>query len=253
MTTDELQREKKFHNQRFADDSVRSRKVARFYKLNRTIEAAYRESLFCECGDTKALELGCGTGAMALEMTESGTQVSAIDISQVALRLMKAQARQSGLEEKSNFYLMNAEKLGFTDNSFDLVFGKGILHHLDLESVIPEIKRVLRSDGQAVFIEPLGHNILINIFRRCTPGIRSVDEHPLTESDLAVLKNYFGQVDVEYFYLFALLAAPLVGLSCFDWGLDFFESVDQWLFNIPLFRRQAWQLLIKLSEPQHLS
>jgi SAM-dependent methyltransferase len=146
----------------------------------------------------------------------------------------------------------NAEKLSFADNSFDQVFGTGILHHLDLESVIPEVRRVLHPDGEVVFIEPLGHNILINLFRHCTPRIRSVDEHPLTESDLATLEHYFGQVDVAYFYLLTLFAAPFVNLSCFDWILNFFESIDQYLFKIPFFRRQAWQVLIKLSKPRHV-
>lgn len=249
MTADRLQRERDFHNQRFSDDLLRSNKVSRFYALTRTVKVEYQESLLPKCLGAQVLELGCGTGEMTLKIAESGARVISIDISQVALNHIMAQAKHANLKGSISPSRTNAEKLGFADNSFDLVFGTGILHHLEWESALREIKRVLCPDGRAVFIEPLGHNVLINMFRRSTPQIRSADEHPLTESDLAALENYFGRVDVEYFYLFALLAAPFVGSACFDWVLNFFESVDQWIFNIPFFRRHAWQVLIKLSEP----
>lgn len=252
MTANRLQREKDFHDRRFSDDLLRSNKVSRFYALTRTVKLEYQESLFPKCLGAQVLELGCGAGDMTLKIAESGARVISIDISRVALKHTMAQARHANLKGSISPSRTNAEKLSFADNSFDQVFGTGILHHLDLESVIPEVRRVLHPDGEVVFIEPLGHNILINLFRHCTPRIRSVDEHPLTESDLATLEHYFGQVDVAYFYLLTLFAAPFVNLSCFDWILNFFESIDQYLFKIPFFRRQAWQVLIKLSKPRHV-
>jgi ubiquinone/menaquinone biosynthesis C-methylase UbiE len=64
---------------------------------------------------------------------------------------------------------MNAEATTFPDNSFDLICGSSILHHLNLDKACAEIRRILRPDGGAVFIEPLGHNPLINMFRKLTP------------------------------------------------------------------------------------
>ncbi len=87
---------------------------------------------------------------------------------------------------------MDAENLKFNDHTFDLVYGSGILHHLSIEKAIVEIKRVLKKDGRAIFYEPLGHNIFINIFRLLTPSLRSEDEHPLLIKDLELIKRTFS-------------------------------------------------------------
>lgn len=42
-----------------------------------------------------------------------------------------------------------------------------------------------------MFFEPLGHNLLINLYRRLTPELRTEDEHPLVACDLERLVNYF--------------------------------------------------------------
>jgi hypothetical protein len=47
--------------------------------------------------------------------------------------------------------------------------------------------KILQPKGKAIFIEPLGHNFLINLYRRLTPNIRSADEHPLLAKDLKIM------------------------------------------------------------------
>ena len=42
--------------------------------------------------------------------------------------------------------------MSFADNSFDLICGTGILHHLDIHAAFHEISRTLRPDGIAVFV-----------------------------------------------------------------------------------------------------
>jgi SAM-dependent methyltransferase len=74
------------------------------------------------------------------------------------------------------FLVMDAESLGFDEGSFDVVVGSGILHHLALRQ-----SRVLRPDGCAVFVDPLGHNIFIRLYRKLTPSMRTADEHPLLD------------------------------------------------------------------------
>ena len=83
------------------------------------------------------------------------------------------------------------------DDSFDLVCGSGILHHLDLPAAMRELARVLRPSGRAVFMEPLGHNPAINAFRNRTPELRTPDEHPLLGKDLKLCRRYFGSVEVK--------------------------------------------------------
>ena len=88
-------------------------------------------------------------------------------------------ARAEGLEDRLTFRVMDAEQLEFADDSFNLVCGSGVLHHLDLNRAYAEVARVLEPTGIGVFEEPLGHNPAINAYRRRTPEMRTVDEHPL--------------------------------------------------------------------------
>jgi SAM-dependent methyltransferase len=92
---------------------------------------------------------------------------------------------------KIKFCLMDATKLGFKENTFDIVFGDAILHHLDFISALNQIKRVLKPDGIIIFTEPLGINPIGSIIRFLTPKARTIDEQPLRFKELAELKKRF--------------------------------------------------------------
>ena len=65
-----------------------------------------------------------------------------------------------------------------------------MLHHLDLSKCMLELNRLLRINGSIVFMEPLGTNPLINLYRKLTPNSRTADEHPLTPKDFYFIKTY---------------------------------------------------------------
>ena len=106
-------------------------------------------------------------GFVRLFVGKYGARVTGIDISEVALDLGKARARDQGVEDVM-FLVMDAEKMQFEDNSFDLVCGTSILHHLHLSKALRELARILKPQEKAIFIEPIGHNPAINLFRRLT-------------------------------------------------------------------------------------
>jgi ubiquinone/menaquinone biosynthesis C-methylase UbiE len=244
-----VDRERTFHDQRFADPSVRANSVRRFYTINRSIKEHYRQLLLPGCAGTRVLEYGCGVNNLAVDLAKRGAEVVAIDISQVALETAAQVASAARVGSHITFQCMNAEVLAFNDNSFDIVCGTGILHHLNLEQALAEVVRILRTDGKAVFVEPLGHNVLINLYRRLTPAIRSPDEHPLRKADLDRLHHYFGSVRVSYYYLTALAATPFAGKPGFATLLSVLEQTDRVLLHLPLLRYQAWQVLIEVSQP----
>ena len=84
---------------------------------------------------------------------------------------------------------MDAHNLKFESNSFDLVIGRAILHHLDADTALKSIHKVLKSNGRAIFIEPLADNPLLKLFRALTPKARTIDEAPFSRSDLEKLIN----------------------------------------------------------------
>src|SRR6185369_13322320 len=95
------------------------------------------------------LEIGCGTGLFTRKFfAATKANITAIDISQDLLD----EAKQ--LLPEANFKLDNAMKLSFADESFDVVFGSSVLHHLEFDSSLKEIYRVLKKGGRMIFAEP---------------------------------------------------------------------------------------------------
>ncbi|GAB4526025.1 MAG: hypothetical protein Tsb0014_05950 [Pleurocapsa sp.] len=245
-----LEREQEFHDRRFANDGERQQKVSKFYKITQTIQQVREKILLSDSKNARVLEYGCGTGSYAFELAKSGAEsVIGIDISPVAIKIAEQEATNRKVDDKTSFRVMNAENLEFDPDSFDLICGSGILHHLDLNLAVNSMTKVLQSDGKALFLEPLGHNILINLYRRLTPSIRSEDEHPLLAKDLAFFRQHFQQVNIQYFYLISLAASFLAGKSGFNTVLKYLEVLDSALLKLPWMKKQAWLVLIELSKP----
>jgi ubiquinone/menaquinone biosynthesis C-methylase UbiE len=99
-----------------------------------------------------ALEIGSGTGYFSLNLLQMGTveRLTATDISPGMLQRLAATAASLGLEAET--VATEAEELPFEDESFDLVFGHAVLHHIpDLRRAFAEFKRVLRPGGAIAF------------------------------------------------------------------------------------------------------
>jgi len=100
----------------------------------------------------KALEIGAGTGYFSLNLMQLGIaeRVTATDISPGMLAALEASATGLGLEVET--VVTEAENLPFEDESFDLVFGHAVLHHIpDLHCAFSEFRRVLRPGGVVTF------------------------------------------------------------------------------------------------------
>jgi ubiquinone/menaquinone biosynthesis C-methylase UbiE len=106
----------------------------------------------------RALEIGAGTGYFSLNLLQAGVvrEAVATDISQGMLDALSATAARLGLEVET--HCTEAAKLPFPDDSFDLVFGHAILHHLpDLDAAFREFRRVLRPGGSLAFAGEPSH------------------------------------------------------------------------------------------------
>jgi len=99
-----------------------------------------------------ALEIGAGTGYFSLNLLQAGLieRATATDISPGMLATLEENASRLGLEVRTA--AAEAETLPFPDESFDLVFGHAVLHHIpDLERAFAEFARVLRPGGTVAF------------------------------------------------------------------------------------------------------
>jgi ubiquinone/menaquinone biosynthesis C-methylase UbiE len=247
--TSTLENERLFHNQRFGGDDSGRASLAGYYSINRSLLEYYKHQVLEVCQGKELLDYGCGTGETSFDWTKSGARVTGIDLSDEGIKKARDKAKEQNIEV--SFFQMDAENMQqFEAHSFDVVTGVGILHHLNLDKAYGEIARVLRRNGQAVFVEPLGHNLFINMYRRFTPSLRTKDEHPLTIEDLETAKKYFREVRIRYFFIFSLLAVPFRRRFFFKQLLGVLESGDRALmYAFPFVRRYAWQVVMQLTGP----
>ena len=133
----------------------------------------------------RVLELGCGAGKMAVLLAKSGANVTAFDLSLESVRLTKSSANANN--ENLDSLVSAGEFLPFSSECFDVIIGKSILHHLEIEIGKREPYRVLRKGGKAVFVEPLGMNPILTFIRKFVPyphkALVGVDR-PLTYDDI---------------------------------------------------------------------
>ena len=146
---------------------------------------------------------------------------------------------------KINFKVDNCENLSLESNTFDIAYGSGILHHLDLKKSLGELNRVLKKNGIIVFAEPLATNPLINIYRKFTPGARSADEHPFKFDDINLIKSEFKNVEIKYYGFLTLIFLPFYKSPENSNLFKILSSLDNLLFKIKFLKFLAWSILIK--------
>jgi SAM-dependent methyltransferase len=103
-------------------------------------------------GYERSLEIGAGTGYFSLNLMLAGVvrEATCTDISPGMVTTLGANAQRLGLEVRTA--RADAESLPFAAESFDLVLGHAVLHHLpDLRRAFAEFHRVLRPGGRIVF------------------------------------------------------------------------------------------------------
>jgi len=230
------ERERNFHNERYGGEKDIREPLNRWYAALAACGRTQNEMVRRYSKNGMVLEYGCADGYISLvydHLSEGTDSFVGIDISNQAIELAQNLAIAQGLNQ-CEFTVMDAENMTFPDNSFDVVFGRGILHHLDLSKCFPEIARVLRPDGKAIFTEPLGHNPALNLFRQITPQLRTPDEHPLLMSDLRFVRTEFSKVECKFFGLTTLLAVPFQKTPIGSTLMTLCERVDKILLSLPL-------------------
>src|SRR5437868_12330496 len=103
---------------------------------------------FDEFAGAQLLEIGCGMGTDLLQFARGGAKVTGTDLTPRSIEISRQHLALYG--ESGNFAIADCETLPFADDSFDVVYSNGVLHHTpDTAGAVLEIHRVLRPGGLA--------------------------------------------------------------------------------------------------------
>ena len=116
------------------------------------LEPAIREfARFDQWTALRVMEGGCGIATDGVNFARAGADYTGVDFSPTALELAQ---RRFELEGRSGqFVRASLTDIPLEDNSFDLVYSNGVIHHLpETEQAVNEFHRVLKPGGQAVVL-----------------------------------------------------------------------------------------------------
>jgi SAM-dependent methyltransferase len=103
---------------------------------------------FDKFGGKRLLEVGCGMGTDLLQFARGGAICTGVDLTPRSIEISRHRFKLYGAP--GDFLVTDGERLPFPDESFDVVYSNGVLHHTpDTAGAVHEIHRVLRPGGLA--------------------------------------------------------------------------------------------------------
>jgi ubiquinone/menaquinone biosynthesis C-methylase UbiE len=196
---------------KFADAEPGSR---RFYEL--VEEHRYQKEWhipsaagFAASTNLSVLEVGCGLGTDGAQFAKAGARYTGVDLTDAAVNLAKQGFDLFQLP--GTFRVADAEHLDFPDNTFDIVYSHGVLHHTpDTAAAVCEIHRVLRPGGKAIVMlyhrDSYNYRVNISLLRRTgvhllrwNAGVKVV--HLLTGEAEESLRDHAQQLRNQSEYL----------------------------------------------------
>lgn len=199
------------------------------------------------------LDFGGGEGKETLDLVKQGMIVVNADLSTTQLQRAQKLVKSGATQAKVYFVQADAHNLPFARATFHGIYGKAILHHLDVHMAAREVYRLLSDGGKASFAEPMAHHPFFFIARAFTPGLRTVDEHPFTDNATCTFVRYFDEeyttnhfLVAPFAYLFRIISQTE---SLFRWLHEKLQKFDSWLFKrIPKLRKYAWYRVVNVRK-----
>lgn len=202
------------------------------------------------------LDFGGGEGKESLALLKQDLVVVNADLS--TTQLLRARDLVSASIDGAKIYYVQADaaNLPFANEAFRIIYGKAILHHLDIQTAAEEINRILPEGGKATFAEPMAHHPVFNAARFLTPSLRTIDEHPFTESALRLFLQHFAEdyttahfLTAPAAYIFRIL--PWGGEIFFRWTHKQLQKLDQMLFRLfPAVQKWGWYRVVNVKKLQ---
>lgn len=262
------QSESDFHDRWAAEIDPADTLVDETFTSVTAVENQHILSQFGDVRGKRVLDYGCGSAEGGVYLAKMGAKVVGIDVSPGMLAAARRLAAHHGVEIETR--QVTGNEIPAKNDEFDVIYGNGVLHHVNLDLAIPELARVLRPEGRACFIEPLPYNPVINVYRRIAREVRTPDEKPLTFPDIDRFKSHFDDVSHREFWLTTLsvflkfylidranpnrerywkkIYTDAPKLESFFGALK--ATDDRLLALIPPLRRLCWNTVISVARPK---
>lgn len=164
----------------------------------------------------RVLEVGAGSGVVAVALAASGAHVTAVDVSAGGLRVTRERAAHFGVADRVETVQSAAETLDLPDASYDLFLAKSVVHHLLIDEAMPRVYRLLKPGGRGAMIEPQS-NPLLDFAREHLPypnkdadGDHGTDEF-FTRAMIERILSHFDYGDWRAFKLLGMLERVVTG------------------------------------------
>lgn len=211
-----------------------------------------------EGGARKLLDFGCGAGTNSVRFALLGFQVSGFDISPRCIAIAKQVAAAHGLSDRTHFSVQASENLEYRNDSFDVVVGIDILHHVEIVASVKECLRVLRPGGVAYFREfvevpafdRVRNTTLVRFFFPNGKNLErwtyiTDDERKMTDQDITAIRELCNNVVEKRFYIFARLDRFI--RRPHDRSASFMEQVDYLLCKkIPALNKLGGSVVLEI-------
>ena len=238
-------REKEFHDELHILNKRRFQN--KFYKAAYNLYEDFFDVLKTKVQSKDVLDYGCGIGNVAEKVINfKPKKLVAIDVSGEAIKKAKSETKSE--ENKIDYRVENCENSNLTSDAFDIIYGSGILHHLNLNKSLKELSRILKKGGIILFAEPMATNPIINIYRKFTPKARSADEHPLVFQDIKLIESMFKNVEAKYYGFLTLIFFPFYKSPENSKLFRLISGIDSMILKTKYLRFLAWSVLIKAEK-----
>ncbi len=108
-------------------------------KIRRKVEVM---SQYLDFNKDKVVEFGCGTGLFTKEFSRLNKNLLSTDLSLEMIEVAKKYCPEV------KFMQVDARKMQFDNESFDVVVSSFLLQHVETKLVLPEMSRILKHGGQ---------------------------------------------------------------------------------------------------------
>ena len=186
---------------------------------------------------TTVLDYCCGTGLFSIFPALNNYKVFGMDISENSINIAKKKAKNYGVHNNCKFEKMDAEKLDYDENTFDIVVAYNSLSYLDLEKSYQELNRVTKPDGKIIIMDSLGNNPIFQINRnknlkKWAPEFMRKFTI-LKKSDLDNAKKYFSLEEINYYNFFSPFFFYISKKTPLNFNYNFIKVIDSFIMKLP--------------------